>query len=235
MVALKNDSLMPEYDASPAMFRNHPIGFILAVLLSPVGVGVIMLIYWYFKAHSLRLTLLGNAGHIERGFLSKERIDIDARKVRTVVVNQSFWQRVFDVGTVEIFAGWTIQNAPCPACQTQTKSGPLCSPERLTRTGQSLSPEVGARQNGHNLGIAAHHFQSNAGSDQFAIPLHKVINASACRPPAVLQLDDAGDAIDGRKRVGCGKWITPPCAGQDKVGNLYTKLDGLLLQFRPLW
>lgn len=61
------------------MFRDHPIGFILAVLLIPVSVGVIILIYWYFKAHSLRLTLSGNAVHIERGFLSKERIDIDAR------------------------------------------------------------------------------------------------------------------------------------------------------------
>lgn len=36
---------MPEYDASPAIFRNHPIGFILAVLLIPVSVGVIILIY----------------------------------------------------------------------------------------------------------------------------------------------------------------------------------------------
>jgi uncharacterized membrane protein YdbT with pleckstrin-like domain len=97
--------LAPEYDCSPAMFRNHPLGFILAVVLVPVGIGVVILVYWYFKATSLRLTLSGNAVHIERGFLSKERIDIDARKIRTVVVNQSFWQRLFDVGTVEIFTG----------------------------------------------------------------------------------------------------------------------------------
>ncbi len=94
-----------EYESSPAMFRNNPLGFVLAVLLVPVGVGVIILIYWYFKAASLKLTLSDNAVHIERGFLSKEHIDIDARKIRTVVVNQTFWQRVFDVGTVEIFTG----------------------------------------------------------------------------------------------------------------------------------
>ncbi|MBI1172441.1 PH domain-containing protein [bacterium] len=87
------------------MFRNHPIGFILSVLLIPVGVGLVILIYWYFKTRSLRLTLAGNAVHIERGFLSKERIDMDARKIRTVVVQQTFWQRIFNVGTVEIFTG----------------------------------------------------------------------------------------------------------------------------------
>ncbi len=97
--------MTPEYDSCPAMFRNQPIGFILAVLLIPVGVGAVILIYWYFKTRSTRLTLSGNAVHIERGLLSKEHIDIDARKIRTVTVLQSFWQRLFDVGTIEIFTG----------------------------------------------------------------------------------------------------------------------------------
>lgn len=99
------DIVTPEYDFCPAMFRNHPLGFIVSVLLIPVGVGVVILIYWYFKTRGTRLTLSGNAVHIERGLFSKEHIDIDARKIRTVAVNQTFWQRLFDVGTIEIFTG----------------------------------------------------------------------------------------------------------------------------------
>lgn len=93
------------YDESPAMFRNRPLGFILAVLLIPVGVGVVILIYWYLKVRALRMTIEGDSVHIERGFLSKEQLDIDVKKIRTVVVFQSFWQRIFGVGRIEIFTG----------------------------------------------------------------------------------------------------------------------------------
>ena len=93
------------YDESPSMFRNNPLGFIAAVILIPVAVGIVILVYWYIKVRSLRLLIEGDGVHIERGFLSKEQLDIDVKKIRTVVVFQTLWGRMMDVGRIEIFTG----------------------------------------------------------------------------------------------------------------------------------
>lgn len=94
------------YDSSPSMFRNNPLGFILAVILIPAfGLGLVILGYWYVKARSLRLRIEGDLVHIDRGFLNREQLDLDVKKVRTVVVYQRFWQRIMGVGRIEIFTG----------------------------------------------------------------------------------------------------------------------------------
>lgn len=94
----------PDYEASPAMFRNQPLGFIAAVLLIPVfGAGILILLYWYIKARSVRLTIEGDSIHLSRGILSKEQTDIDIREIRTVLIRQSFWQRIFNVGQIEVY------------------------------------------------------------------------------------------------------------------------------------
>lgn len=96
--------MTPDYDTSPAMFRNHPLIFLgCVVLIAAFGLGILLLLYWYVKARSVRLTITGDAIHLSRGILSKAQTDIDARDVRTVQVRQSFWQRVFSVGTIEIY------------------------------------------------------------------------------------------------------------------------------------
>lgn len=131
--------MTPDYDASPAMFRNHPLGFILAVILIPAaGIGLVILIYWYFKAHSERMTISGNAVRIERGLLSKERIDIDARKIRTVTVKQTFWQRIFNVGMIEIFTGGddaecTLMGMPDPNKVRELVKSRALDPDRAER------------------------------------------------------------------------------------------------------
>jgi uncharacterized membrane protein YdbT with pleckstrin-like domain len=96
--------MKPDYDANPAMFRNNPLGFIAAVLLiAAFGLGVLILLFWYIKTRSVRLTITGDAMHLSRGILSKEQIDIDVREIRTVHVRQKFWQRVFGVGMIEVY------------------------------------------------------------------------------------------------------------------------------------
>ncbi|MBI1219729.1 MAG: PH domain-containing protein [Rhodobacteraceae bacterium] len=120
------------------MFRNNPIGFIVAVILIPVGVGAVILIYWYLKAHATRMTISGNALHISRGLFSKENIDIDARKIRTVTVKQSFWQRIFDVGMIEIFTGGddaecTLMGMPYPNKVRELVKSRALDPDRAER------------------------------------------------------------------------------------------------------
>jgi len=85
------------------MFKNNPLGFILAVLLIPVAVGVIILLWWYLQVKSSKLTVFENEILFEKGLLSKERSEVNIGIVRTVRVKQSFFNRIFGVGTISIF------------------------------------------------------------------------------------------------------------------------------------
>lgn len=91
------------YAEHPAMFKNNPLGFILSVLLIAVGVGILILLWWYLQTKSSKLTVFENEILFEKGLLSKERAEVSIRIVRTVRVKQSFFNRIFGVGTVEIF------------------------------------------------------------------------------------------------------------------------------------
>jgi len=112
--------MTPEYDASPAMFRNRPLAFIASVaLIAAFGLGILILLYWYLTARSTRLTVSGDDMHLSRGLFSKERTDIDVREIRTVQVRQSFWQRIFGVGRIEVYTGgdapeFTLEGMPDP-------------------------------------------------------------------------------------------------------------------------
>lgn len=108
------------YDAHPAMFKNQPIGFILAVALIPAfGLGILVLLYWFVRTRTVRLKIVGDEVELERGLMSKSRIDLDLRKIRSVHVDQRFLQRMFGVGTIQIFttgdeAEFTLHGMPEP-------------------------------------------------------------------------------------------------------------------------
>ena len=91
------------YAEHPAMFKNNPLGFILSVLLIAVGVGILILLWWYLQTKASKLTVFENEVMFEKGLLSKERSEVNIGIVRTVRVKQSFFNRIFGVGTVEIF------------------------------------------------------------------------------------------------------------------------------------
>jgi uncharacterized membrane protein YdbT with pleckstrin-like domain len=92
-----------KYSEHPAMFRNNPFGFILAVVLIPVAVGIIILMVWYLRCKSTRLEFIGNDLILERGLLSKDRTELDVNRIRTVNVYQSFFNRIFGVGRISIY------------------------------------------------------------------------------------------------------------------------------------
>ncbi|MDB5968773.1 MAG: hypothetical protein JWQ90_1223 [Hydrocarboniphaga sp.] len=98
-----------KYAESPAMFRNNPLGFILAVLLIPLVVGLVILLVWYLRCKSTKLEFVGNDLVLEKGLLSKARTELDARGIRSVKVYQSFFDRIFGVGKISIF---TAGDAP---------------------------------------------------------------------------------------------------------------------------
>ncbi len=92
-----------KYSEHPAMFKNNPLGFLLSILLIPVGVGIIILLAWYLKCKSTQLELVGSDLVLERGLLSKDRTELALSSVRTVNVYQSFFNRIFGVGRIAIY------------------------------------------------------------------------------------------------------------------------------------
>lgn len=92
------------YDEHPAMFKNNPLGFIISLLLIPAfGLGLLILLWWYLQTKSSRLSVGENEILFEKGLLSKERAEISISSVRTIRVKQSFFNRIFGVGTLEIY------------------------------------------------------------------------------------------------------------------------------------
>ena len=80
--------MTPFYEANPSMFRNHPMGFILSVaLIAFFGLGILILLYWYVKTKTVKLRIVGDEIELERGLLSKSRVDINLRKIRSVHVD----------------------------------------------------------------------------------------------------------------------------------------------------
>jgi len=108
------------YQAHPAMFRAHPFWFILFVLLvAAFGLGLLILLYWYIKTRATALTVTEHELLYEKGILSKERLAVSLRHVRSVQVNQSFVNRILGVGTIEISTAgdepeFTVKDLPDP-------------------------------------------------------------------------------------------------------------------------
>lgn len=91
------------YEAHPAMFRNSPLYFLLALLLVFAVVGIFMLLWWYLSTRASRIVITDSDVMLETGILSKDRRECRIEDVRTVRVSQSFANRLFGVGSVEIY------------------------------------------------------------------------------------------------------------------------------------
>ena len=84
------------------MFGNHPVGFVLSVILSLVGVGLVILLIWYIRCVGTTLTVTNEQTTLRRGILSKFTNDVFHENVRNIIVRQTFLQRIFGVGSVGI-------------------------------------------------------------------------------------------------------------------------------------
>ncbi|TVP79813.1 PH domain-containing protein [Thioalkalivibrio sp.] len=118
------------YDSHPAMFRNHPLGYLIlllliilpvvalllfreqiagmgdfppALLLAATGLGMLIMLYWYMKTRATRLRITGDEVHLEEGLLSKHHVDLHVGQIRAVRVFQGVLDRVFRVGRIEVF------------------------------------------------------------------------------------------------------------------------------------
>ena len=88
---------MEKVQYNAAVFRSRPLTFILFFWL------VFPLIYWFIESKANKIVLEGNILLYEVGILSKERTEIPMDKIRTVKVIQSFSERIFGAGNLEIY------------------------------------------------------------------------------------------------------------------------------------
>ena len=91
------------YSENPVMFKNNPIGFIVALLLVPVGIGLLILLAWRLQNKASKLSISQNEILYEKGLLSKERSEVNIDSIRTTKIKQSFFDRIFGVGSIEIY------------------------------------------------------------------------------------------------------------------------------------
>jgi uncharacterized membrane protein YdbT with pleckstrin-like domain len=88
--------------ASPSMFRNRPFSFVLVCLLSLVGVGLPILIIWFFRCRSTELTVTDLRTRLHRGWLSRSITEVWHRDVRNVQIQQTLFQRILGVGRIGV-------------------------------------------------------------------------------------------------------------------------------------
>jgi uncharacterized membrane protein YdbT with pleckstrin-like domain len=90
------------YSAHPAMFRNNPLGFALAVVLCFVLVGFVILFVWWLQCQATTLTVTQERTILRKGLLSKSTTEVWHEDVRNVQISQGLLQRLLGVGTVGI-------------------------------------------------------------------------------------------------------------------------------------
>jgi uncharacterized membrane protein YdbT with pleckstrin-like domain len=90
------------YDEHPAMFGNHP--FLFAILAISI-VGFLVIGIWALVVRTERLAVGEHDLLLERGFIGKQRVQVNRQSVRAVRVTQGMMQRLLNVGNVEIFTG----------------------------------------------------------------------------------------------------------------------------------
>jgi len=98
------DASTVRYDEHPAMFKSAPIGFIVSILLIPAaGLGLLILLWWYLQSKAERFQIIGDEIRYSKGLLSKTQFEVGLSSIRTVKVEQSFFNRIFGVGKVSVF------------------------------------------------------------------------------------------------------------------------------------
>ena len=90
------------YEANPSMFRNHPVQFVLGILLCFVIVGIPFLFVWWLRCKGTKLTVTNERTTLRRGILSKYLTEVMHENVLNIEIRQTFGQRIFGVGAIAI-------------------------------------------------------------------------------------------------------------------------------------
>jgi uncharacterized membrane protein YdbT with pleckstrin-like domain len=142
-------TVKPRYQEHPRMFADEPGWFVVAVVVIAaglVGVGIVYayvenpgpwlalsplalslagvgwLLVWYSKNRCTLVTVGDERILLSRGVFAKERVEVELSSIRTVEVEQTLVDRIFNVGILKIF---TAGDKP------ELQQGGMPEPERL--------------------------------------------------------------------------------------------------------
>jgi uncharacterized membrane protein YdbT with pleckstrin-like domain len=107
------------YRKNPSMFRNHPLLYLLNLIvigagmgllvtmnlwiaLSVLGLGIIIWLIWWMNVISITLTVTDKRTILRKGLLSKYTNEVFHISVRNIEINQGIIQRIFNVGDIVI-------------------------------------------------------------------------------------------------------------------------------------
>lgn len=112
------------YDASPAMFRNHPLAFTAGIAIpllililglsriAPSGLAVLgailllaagpVYLVWWLSCRATRLTISDRKITLRRGLLTKDINEVRHDDIRNVRITQNLLQRLLRVGNIGI-------------------------------------------------------------------------------------------------------------------------------------
>jgi len=86
----------------PVMFGRNPISWILCILLSLVGVGLIIIIAEHLRCAYTHLRITTKRTTVKTGWLARNTNEVRHQDVRNIRVSQTFFDRLFGVGKIEI-------------------------------------------------------------------------------------------------------------------------------------
>lgn len=90
------------YEEHPSMFRNRPVEFAINCLLCLIVIGFVFFFIWWLKCKGTTLTVTSDRVRLRKGILSKSITEVWHQDIRNVQLNQTFFQRIFGVGTLGI-------------------------------------------------------------------------------------------------------------------------------------
>ena len=89
------------YEEHPAMFKNHPLWFVICILLvAALGAGLVILLFWWLNCLGTKLTVSDQRSTLRRGLLSRKEDEVFHADVRNIQLSQTLFQRIFRVGSI---------------------------------------------------------------------------------------------------------------------------------------
>ncbi len=86
---------------------------VLGVLLVPVVIGVFFLVFAWVKVRSTELAITNKRVIAKFGFIKRDTVEINLGKVEAVRVEQGFWGRMLNFGTILLSGtGGSIEPIP---------------------------------------------------------------------------------------------------------------------------
>ncbi|MEI7956787.1 MAG: PH domain-containing protein [Verrucomicrobiota bacterium] len=97
------------YQASPVMFRNKPLSFVLCCLVPVLGWAI--LLGWWIKCKGETVMVTNGYIRQRRGIISRTENTIMLDHVRDVELRQNILQRLLDVGHLGVSSAAAIDGS----------------------------------------------------------------------------------------------------------------------------